>query len=245
MGDRLNPYAPPADDAAKAARVITSPPGVDGWRYVDPRRIGYPLVGLLVAFGALTFGLFWIIVATNPVLRDMERGLHDPDVAESYARQARVLMVAKTAVLLVTYLTFLLFVRRANVNVRALGATSIRSTPGWAVGWFFVPIAAVWKPYQVMREIWLASAPQHRGREWWHAGTPSLLPGWWCGWVLMFLGSWLLQRLDRETIEERIQFNQWLGIHCLVTLAATILAALIVYGLVRRQRERARTHGYT
>ena len=46
---------------------------------------------------------------------------------------------------------------RANYNARQLGAADMRFTPGWAVGWHFIPIAWFWKPYQAMTEIWRAS----------------------------------------------------------------------------------------
>ena len=36
-------------------------------------------------------------------------------------------------------------------------------TPGWSVGWFFVPIMNPWKPFQAMREIWQASAEPGNG----------------------------------------------------------------------------------
>ena len=53
-------------------------------------------------------------------------------------------------------------------------------TPGWAVGWFFLPIANLWKPYQAMKEVWALNA--EGGRD---AGSAAgvLLPLWWFLWL--------------------------------------------------------------
>jgi len=61
---------------------------------------------------------------------------------------------------LATNIIFFWWVHRSNTNLRALSGESLEFTPGWSVGWFFVPFANLWKPYQVMKEIWQVS---HRG----------------------------------------------------------------------------------
>ena len=87
------------------------------------------------------------------------------------------------------------WIYRANSNARALGAAEMAFTPGGAVGWYFVPIANFWKPYQAMREIWKASASPFG---WQRQRVSALLPCWWlltiagpstAGWV-----SWAVRR---------------------------------------------------
>ena len=65
--------------------------------------------------------------------------------------------------------------------VHALGSPGLRFTPGWAVGWYFVPIANLWKPYQAMKEIWRAS--KNPGN--WQAETTSGFLGWWWFWWII------------------------------------------------------------
>lgn len=109
----------------------------------------------------------------------------------------------------------LVWIHRANYNARALGATGLKMTPGWAVGWYFVPIAWFWKPYQAMKEIWQASAsPKH----WWRQ-RGSMLLGWWWG---LWLARWWLPvlvaggpvRIDfgrTETVAVRAETMEALG----------------------------------
>lgn len=68
------------------------------------------------------------------------------------------------------------WIYRANSNARALGASEMAFTPGAAVGWYFVPIANFWKPYQAMREIWKASVSP---AGWERQRVSALLPTWW------------------------------------------------------------------
>lgn len=75
---------------------------------------------------------------------------------------------------------FCIWIPRANRNARALGATGLRFTPAWSVGWFFVPVMNLYKPYEAMREIWLASLPDD-------ARKRAPLLGWW--WALCLVSG--------------------------------------------------------
>src|SRR5579883_37701 len=55
-------------------------------------------------------------------------------------------------VLLACCVTFLIWVYRTYGNLRAFGATGLSSSPGWAVGYYFIPILWFYKPYQLMNE---------------------------------------------------------------------------------------------
>lgn len=81
------------------------------------------------------------------------------------------------------------WIHLASRNARQLGAADMRFTPGWAVGWYFVPIAWFWKPYQAMKEIWQASASPSG----WRGQTVSpLLHWWWALWIV----PWGLAAVD-------------------------------------------------
>jgi hypothetical protein len=94
-----------------------------------------------------------------------------------------VVSVAALVALLATVITafiFLFWIHRAMSRARELTPT-LTITPGWAVGWFFVPVASLWKPYEVMSEIVEGSsesAPPYAER------TRALIGWWWGGWIL-------------------------------------------------------------
>lgn len=85
------------------------------------------------------------------------------------------------AVLVATGTGFLRWIYRAHVNVRAMGATGLKFSPGWAVGWFFVPLLNLWKPLHAMKQLWQASSKPGS----WEGDPPSpMLNTWWTLWLL-------------------------------------------------------------
>ena len=72
------------------------------------------------------------------------------------------------------------WIHRCNKNVRALGSKQMKFSPGWSVGWFFVPIANLFKPFHVMNEIWSAS---HSPNDWSANEKPKAILKWWILWI--------------------------------------------------------------
>ncbi|MGD9581766.1 MAG: DUF4328 domain-containing protein [Vampirovibrionia bacterium] len=74
---------------------------------------------------------------------------------------------------------FLIWTYKACSNARILSEDTMKYSPGWAVGWYFVPIYSLWKPYLAMKEIWIES---HKG-----VNKPInktyLLGIWWTLWI--------------------------------------------------------------
>ena len=82
---------------------------------------------------------------------------------------------------------FLIWIHRAHRNLPSLHAADLRFTPGWAVGWFFVPIMSLFRPYQVASEIWKASDPNVDtidNTSWKNVATSPIV-GWWWAFFLI------------------------------------------------------------
>jgi hypothetical protein len=124
------------------------------------------------------------------LLRSFGSGTLEGDVdALANANDARqqAIGIAQLLLFIVTGIVFLTWIYRANRNARALGAQGMRFTPGWTVGWFFVPIMSLWKPFQAMREIWQASV---QPGNWQAVTTPPLIGWWWAIYIInLFLGQ--------------------------------------------------------
>lgn len=83
-------------------------------------------------------------------------------------------------------ITFLMWLHRCYRNLPALGATELRFSPRWAVGWWFVPLANFVQPVRVVIEVWQASnAAQGQNTRAGRArlGTPLRIWLWWGLWV--------------------------------------------------------------
>lgn len=92
--------------------------------------------------------------------------------------------VAQIAIYIASRVLVLRWIHRANWNARALGARHLEFTPGWAIGWYFVPVMNLWKPYEAMKEIWQASA---KPADWRRQSVPPLVSLWWFFWIVHVL----------------------------------------------------------
>jgi hypothetical protein len=91
------------------------------------------------------------------------------------------------AVLAVTGLAFLVWLHRARVNVRALGVRRLAYGREWTVLGFLIPFLNVFRPYQVVREIWRASDPSTGDPlAWKRVRAPGRLAVWWGLFVAYF-----------------------------------------------------------
>jgi hypothetical protein len=132
------------------------------------------------------------------------------------------------AIYIVTAVVFCVWIVRSHKNVWAFGGPQ-EVTPGWAVGWFFVPIANLWKPYQAMKALWLSSVPNRS-----HA---PLLPIWWTLWLLSnFMGRISFKTsMKAETVEELISASQLQLANCALDVPLAALALGIVINISRAQ----------
>lgn len=149
----------------------------------------------------------------------------------SDARQGIVGML-QTLVYIFSGFLILRWIHRANWNARALGAHGMQFTPGWSIGWYFVPFLNLWKPYQAMKEIWKAS---HAPHAWQPHAVPSLLGNWWGLWLLtsMLSNGSLRLTLRAEDIGQLLSAN-------MVTVASDlsgVVLALVFLVLLRRVDE--------
>lgn len=72
---------------------------------------------------------------------------------------------------------------RAMKNLRGMGYETTVS-PGWAVGWHFIPVALIWMPFRGMAQIWRGSV---HGAPVGDTKLPSSMRIWWACWLL---GNW-------------------------------------------------------
>ncbi|WP_420138566.1 DUF4328 domain-containing protein [Sphingomonas sp.] len=104
-------------------------------------------------------------------------GQHDAPTATAWMDQ---LMLLPLIWAIATVIVMGCWIYRASANAHAL-AGNLTVRPGWAVGWYFIPIAHLFKPFDAMKEIWLAS---HDPRNWQGHAAPLRLLVWWGLWVV-------------------------------------------------------------
>jgi hypothetical protein len=198
------------------------------------RGIGNALIALLVA---QVLALMFEAVAVLMEMSLLQRIIDGSQVtlAEATASDNRVaLSVRLWLVLLVaTIVVWLIWQHRAHANLKALG-TELEYSPGWAVGFWLIPIANLWKPFQVNRELWKASGDVN---DWRSQRTWPVLGWWWASWI----SAGVLGRVAaaaRESAETPMEIRSADIVDLLstaVVVASAVLAILLVRSVIERQ----------
>jgi hypothetical protein len=148
------------------------------------------------------------------------RSMAPPDVAATaYMLYGLFILVA-----IVTGILCCFWVYRANKNLRALGHVHTDFTPGWAVGYFFVPVVNLWKPYQAVKEIWEKSGPPDAPND------SGLVAFWWVCFVITGFANWLGAAMVVLPL---------VVISMIAHVIAAFLLIAIIIGVNRRQEARA------
>ncbi|HXG64467.1 MAG TPA: DUF4328 domain-containing protein [Blastocatellia bacterium] len=197
--------------------------------------------GILLDGIAVVWGFFEIAL--------LSRAMAGQTVAEAEAAasdsQGLFIALLQMVVYVVTAVLFLIWIYRAHQNLPALGALGLKYSPGWAVGWFFVPCLNLIRPFQVVTEIWKASSPEmdsKDGTSWQYATTSPIIAFWWGAWIV----SNILGRLDfrmsfnAETADALITAIQVSILSCIVSAIAAVLAIIMISQMDARQEEKNR-----
>jgi uncharacterized protein DUF4328 len=138
---------------------------------------------------------------------------------------------------------FIAWTWRAYKNVTALGAQRPRFGTGWAIGGWFVPILGLWRPKQIVDDIWRTSEPTDppvlRPHLWQDTRTSALLGWWWAFFIIGNIVGRFTARLPSDTIEHDRTATTWALVDDALTLAGLVLAILVVTRITARQRGRS------
>jgi hypothetical protein len=130
-------------------------------------------------------------------------------------------------------ITFILWLYRAYQNSDAVAPGTRRYGRGWAIGGWFVPVLAWWRPKQVINDVARAGG----------SDEPSgLLAAWWTMWIIAATGDRMAGRMvmNADTAEAyRDSAIAFVVIDVLYAVTA-ILAIKVAIALTERLDERAK-----
>jgi Domain of unknown function (DUF4328) len=146
--------------------------------------------------------------------------VRDADARVDFLNKTQLVLLVVTAACFITWL-YLEYrrVQRANEPTRF--------EAGWAIGAWFVPFLNWFRPYQVMADVWNATA----GRR---AKSRALVGAWWgC-----YIGSLLIlvaadSGEDTPTLEDALHENALYIARAVLVLVAAVLALLMVCAVLR------------
>jgi len=161
----------------------------------------------------------------------------------AYTFIRNTLLVSRLVLYGVIAVAFIAWLHRSRINVRAFGCRRFRYPRIWAIIGFFVPILNLFRPYQVVAEVWRASDP--RAVETPVAWIPMPVSRCVLAWWVTLLASVFLEILavglvthSGVTAEDLLAARS-IGVLVGITSASSaVLAYLVISGIEESQEEK-------
>ncbi|MFI4897268.1 MAG: DUF4328 domain-containing protein [Phycisphaerales bacterium JB059] len=157
--------------------------------------------------------------------------------------RALILITLSALVFILPAIVFCVWIVRAAKNARALGAQGMTVSPGWAAGWFFVPIANLFMPFKGVCEIYKASEPALNPAQpegWKGVPVPALLGAWWALWVISMIVNNASFSFGPDNSIDTYLVASWVSMGAQTVSMFGAFAALGVVRLIHdRQQHRA------
>ena len=168
----------------------------------------------------------------NGAYTSQELAVADGKVSDS---RQQVIRTIYTINFIISGFLILRWIHRANFNAHQLGAEGMVFTSGWSIGYFFIPIMSLFKPYQAMKEIWQTS---HNPKRWNMVEVSKILPAWWTVWLInSFLGQIIFRTADdAEEIEPLMRVNLITQASNVIDIFLAILTFLLIVKIHEQQK---------
>jgi Domain of unknown function (DUF4328) len=219
----------PLSPSGEPPAAASAPPSSPG--YLSPQSRGLWAVALFGVTIAANLLLLIVLVLQDALVN---RG---PGRITQSEWQSSVSHVHDVSLLLVlvlgaTAVAFFLWLHRCYVNLTGVAGRELRFTPGWAVGYWFIPIVSLVRAKPILDELWHFSAPPG-GAE---AEKKPLTTLWLCAWIVAGLLSWGAGAKQIATIADVKSVNQLLLASCFLDLVAAALMIRLVRSVTDWQR---------
>ena len=193
----------------------------------------------LVAHGALIIVSIVSTIAEIGLLQRIDSGqfVSDSEIDANDIRQG-IIGLLYSASSIIAAIAFLRWIHLASKNLAPLGAGGQWFSPGWAVGWWFIPIMWLFRPYQVMAEIWRGSYPE-TGPDAWQALPVSPLMGFW--WATWLVSGWvayaaILFFFSSDTSIDGLIMGDFVSIaYDVVSMVSLILVIILIRQITSNQ----------
>ena len=183
-------------------------------------------LGALLAIAAL-----WSSWQQLQLVQDLARGANvaDTTIEANDARQ-QLFAYAQLGLGIASAVVFLMWTSAHTNRLIALGVTDMQYAPKWSVWGFIVPILNLFRPYQVMSELWkeseLVPGPDDPLAK---RATPAIVVVWFAILVVDNIVGRLASQTGFETIDQILR-AAWLTVLADALGAVTALVALRLVG---------------
>ena len=209
--------------------------------YKSAETLSYISIALLgfISLLNLIYFFFAIINLVNPMWQEY---VEEGSLGFLFLTVIQLISVSEIFIFWLCVIFFLIWLYRAFSNLSPLKARNLEFSPGWAVGWWFVPIASLFKPYQAVTELWRESDPDYDedlGFLSSVVSNPAFFGIWWGSWILSNITARITTKLgDSENPEMFKLFFASLIVSSLLTIIAGSILIYIIHEVTNRQEKR-------
>ncbi len=151
------------------------------------------------------------------------------------------LLVSRLTFYGVIAVTFIVWLHRSRINVRAFGCRRFRYSRIWAIIGFLIPILNFFRPYQVVSEVWRASDPRsiETPVAWLSMPISRFVPAWWA----TLLASAFLEILTAALVThsgvtiDDLFAARIIGVLAGITSASSAILAYLVTSRIEESQE--------
>ena len=146
-----------------------------------------------------------------------------------------VLLLLHTVIFIISVIVVCMWIHRAHANLHDYGFEGLEFTPGWAVGWYFIPLANLFKPFQAMKELYNTS---FGADDRFSGDAPGNLGVWWGAWIIGNILGNISTRMSLMGDGSNLQFAIVLSV---ASSVCTIVSAYLLREIVLQVTEAQRT----
>ena len=126
---------------------------------------------------------------------------------------------------------FLRLLYKAVQRARGFTPSFTYVSPGWAVGYWFIPLMNLYRPFQVIQAWFKACAEQAGGKP---AAGEQLLSAWWGMFLISNIAGWIVakQDTDMDTVQGIMTYAEYTLGSNLLFIVASVLFWLVIQRMV-------------
>lgn len=223
MSNLINPYLSPETNSEQEVNLPTGQGSSIYGAYRDARGIAKKLIFCL----SLSI-IASVLLSIWDGLYYMEIAAGDLDGMTRIEDSALMIVVPFFIVYLLTIVVFSMWTNRIVKNTWAFNSERMSISPGWAVGWYFVPVASLWKPIEAIRQVRDTFFGYKKGLN---------LTAWWAFWLITNFAGRISMKMPADTIEQIEASTLFDLVTSPLDIMSAVFALLMVKKLTNRQHK--------
>jgi len=224
--------------------VIAAAPPLDLEPVQRAQRLAWIVIGALALNVVLDVVGFVADRSYHGEVQKLASGqLGSLDSAQTAENRVHLIGWLSIGLYIATAILFVIWFRRAYLNVSRMGVHGQRWSSAYSIGAWFLPFANLVRPKQIANDTWRGSDPDLPP----NSGLglidpPIIFTVWWALWILGFIAGRVAFSKSRsaDTLAALASAANWLTFSDITDALAAVAAIAVVYLLSARQTERAR-----